>query len=318
MLNPFNFRLKHLSSLRAERAYYGRVISGLEALNKIRIGSATITINTLTEGLVFSKDRPMQLHALLTSYFQRAFNPAPLTVLFKCTDNGFRDCYEELMQEMEGFPVRFVEENHFYQQVVKWVELIKADRIFFMTDDAIILDDFDFNDMLLFNPLDTVFSLTKGMDLTYCFNHNCQQDLPDFKKISNSNNGRPLLLQWEWEDLKRSPDWSYPLSLDATFFFREEMKAMLDYTRFHNPNSMEAGLQVFVNAFLPRKGACYTKAKYVNVPCNLVQSDFRNRTTGAFTVEELKQWWLSGKRIDIQKFWKQDSNVAQKMKFEFR
>ena len=318
MFNPFNFQIKKTTSLAAERQYYHRVINGLEELNKVRIQSDKVLLNELVAGLVFSKDRAMQLHALLLSYFKCAQNPAPITVLFKASDERFMKSYQELMQEVQSYPVHFVEETNFYEQVSEWVRNNKADRIFFMTDDAIFLDQFDFNDILHFNPLDTIFSLTKGTDLTFCFNHNCPQELPKFAEVVDLKNSKQPFLEWVWEDMQASPDWNYPLSVDATFFYQKELQVLLDNIQFKNPNSLEANLQVFVKAFLPRKGACYRKAKYVNIPCNLVQTEVRNRTTGTFSVEELNDTWRTGRRINTDPFWKANINTARTMKFEFK
>ncbi|GEO07621.1 hypothetical protein [Segetibacter aerophilus] len=317
MLKAFNLQIKKVTSLKAEKRYYESVIRGLEELNKIRIEADETVLNKSIEGLVFSKDRPMQLHALLMSYFKRASNPAAITILFKASNQDFSNAYKQLMNEMGSYAVNFIEESNFYSQVNEWVKTNKAGRIFFLTDDAIILEEFDMNDVLQFNPLSTIFSLTKGTDLTFCFNHNRPQSLPDFKKIPNTNHLDQYFLDWVWEDMPNSPDWAYPLSLDGTFFLKKEMEVLIRNIKFRNPNTFEANLQVFVRAFLPRKGACYPKAKYVNIPCNLVQTEVKNRTTTAYTVEELNRIWNTGKRIDIMKFHLLDAQSAQTMKFEF-
>ncbi|MCW3110664.1 MAG: hypothetical protein JWQ09_5170 [Segetibacter sp.] len=318
MLNPFNLQIKKVTSLKAERRYYEGVIEGLEGLLKISLQYGKTDLNELIEGLVFSKDRAMQLHALLTSYFAMAKNAAPLTVLYKASNESFKNSYKDLIRQVAVYPVYFIEESNFYTQVYNWVSGNKADRIFFMTDDAIILEEFEFNDILQFNPFETVFSLTKGTDLTFCFNHNIPQGLPDFKRVLHISNPEQYFLEWLWEDMPNSPDWAYPLSVDGAIFSKREMEVLIKNISFRNPNTMEANLQVFVRAFLPRKGVCYPKVKYVNIPCNLVQTEVKNRTTTAFSVEELNEIWNTGKRIDTHKFWKTNANTAQSMKFDFK
>ena len=39
--------------------------------------------------VVFSRDRPMQLHALLSSYFEKAKNPAPVHMLYSASSARF-------------------------------------------------------------------------------------------------------------------------------------------------------------------------------------------------------------------------------------
>lgn len=311
-------QIKSSRSLTLEKDYYGSVINGFADLFTLHKKYQGAQLNNGISGLVFSKDRAMQLDALLRSYFQLSANPAPLSVLYKASNNRFKNSYRDLMDDLKSCPVDFLEETDFYKQVSGWVKNVAADRVFFATDDAIIVEEFDFNDILQFNPLDTIFSLTKGTDLAFCFNHNRPQKLPDFKEVSSVADPKQHFLEWVWEDMTNSPDWIYPLSLDGTVFLRNEIELLLKNIRFKNPNTLEANLQVFVRAFLPRKGACYPKAKYVNIPCNLVQKEIKNRITTAYTVEELNAIWTTGKRIDTRRFWKLDARTAQTMKFEFK
>src|SRR5258705_11456418 len=48
------------------------------------------------EGIVFSKDRALQLHALLSSYFLYVKNPVRLYVLYKTSNERHDRSYEEL------------------------------------------------------------------------------------------------------------------------------------------------------------------------------------------------------------------------------
>ncbi len=43
------------------------------------------------QGIVFSKDRPTQLHALLVSYFRHAADAVPLHIIYKATTGGARN-----------------------------------------------------------------------------------------------------------------------------------------------------------------------------------------------------------------------------------
>jgi hypothetical protein len=80
---------------------------------------------------------------------------------------------------------------------------------------------------------------------------------------------------------------------------------------------MESNMQVFVRAFLPRKGVCYPKAKYVNIPCKLVQTEIANRSTDVFSAQALNELWQQHKRINAEPFWQMNVADAQKMKYTF-
>src|SRR5829696_1488892 len=49
------------------------------------------------EGVVFSMDRAMQLHALLVSYQSRVANPAPLHVLYRASSAAHQAAYDEVL-----------------------------------------------------------------------------------------------------------------------------------------------------------------------------------------------------------------------------
>jgi hypothetical protein len=235
--------------------------------------------------------------------------------LYKSTNRQSQLAYDLLKVFFASYPVLFLEEINFNGQVTFWLNTQSADRIFFMTDDAIVLDDFDLKDVLNFNPLNEIFSLTKGMDLTYCFTMDVKQELPLFEKYI-TNNGK-IFNEWNWRDALNSPDWSYPLSVDGTFFLREEMIILINCINFNNPNSLEANLQLYNAFFLRRKGVCYDKVKMINIPCNLVQNDFKNRSTGFFTAEQLQLLWDEGKRIDVQKFYGLAAIDAEHQRYDF-
>lgn len=315
MLGRFGIQLKNVTALENEKKHFHNIINGGIEIFYAHKKFEKKELNQQISGLVFSKDRAMQLHALLTSYFAKVTNYFPLTILYKTTNRQSQLAYDILKALFASYSVVFLEENYFNGQVKFWLSTQSADRIFFMTDDAIVLDDFDMNDVLHFDPLNEIFSLTKGKDLTYCFTMDVNQELPLFGKYTTNND--KIFNEWNWQDALNSPDWSYPLSLDGTFFLREEMLTLINSISFNNPNSLEANLQLYIAFFLRRKGICYDKVKIANIPCNLVQDDFKNRSTGFFTAEQLQLLWDDGKRIDVQKFYGLDAFDAEHKKYDF-
>lgn len=314
-LEPFGIQMKRTKSLNREQEYYQGVISGAKGLYKIREEFQDQSFNTGIAGLAFSKDRPLQLHALLTSYFKLVSNAVPIDVIYKASSDQIDLFYNELAVELSNHPVRFIKEDNFYEQVVTWLKIQDADRIFFLTDDAVFLEEMDLNDCLNFNPLLQIFTVTHGRDLDYSFAFDRKQELPEFETIVNING--TIFLKWSWNNKLESPEWSYPLSVDSNIFSRKEMFEMCNNIQFKNPNSLEGGLQVFKDFFISRKGICYTKVKMINVPCNVVQTDYANRHTGLFTVEELLNIWKQNKRIVTEDFYRQNARDAMNSKYSF-
>ena len=314
ILKPFNIQLNRTAALKYEKDGYESRIQCLFKFYQDTFTSNHTSINRDISGIVFSKNRAMQLHALLASYFHYTKNHVPLTILFTYSDDQHKKSYEILQQEFKAFPVSFIYETNFAVQLKEIVANIHADRIFFMTDDGVFLDHYDLSDSLDFDPGKNIFSLRLGADFNFCYSYNRKQSVPAFSEININNkkfNG------WIWEDMTDSPDWIYPLSVDATIFLKKEIALMLHHISFKSPNSLESQMQPYTKLFIQRMGICYSKVKYVNVPCNIVQTEYNNITTGTFSINELLEKFLIGQRIEWKKLEKFNARDAQTVKFSF-
>jgi hypothetical protein len=253
-------------------------------------------------GIVFSKDRAMQLHALLSSYFSTVKKPAPLTILYTTSSERHEHSYKELRLLFANRAVTFYKERSFKKDVEQIVTNVNVQTIFFMTDDGLFIDSFDMDEIAGFNPLKIVPTLIKGLDLTYCYIQNKQQDLPEFIQPDQLHLSANMKC-WEWGNAIPGSDWAYPLSLDTTFYNRSELVLLLQQIQYKGPNSLESSLHNnYHSVFLKRKGICYSKAKYVNIVCNVVNSEHDNRNTGLHSVESLLEKWEAGYKINIEEF----------------
>ncbi len=314
ILSPFDITLGRKSAMAKVVRDFENRLKQVSTFYSLSLANHNQHLNKQITGLVFSKDRAMQLHALLSSYFHYTQNAAPLTVLFTFSSELHQQSYVTLQNQFMHLPVTFVQEVNFAQQLLQLVKQATSDRIFFMTDDGIFLDHFDLDDCLNFDPLKSVFSLRLGEDLDFCYSFNRKQSIPSFQQEVIKEN---TFNKWVWKNAESSPDWSYPLSVDATIFLRAEIEAMLDFTSFKSPNSLESQLQLFNDLFLYREGVCYSKVKYVNVPCNLVQDEYLNHFTGTYSASELLTLFQEGSRIDWSVLEKWNARDAQLARFNF-
>lgn len=303
-----------MAALSSERLYFQRLITGSQKLYEFSLLKTKRAINHEISGMVFSMDRPLQLEALLRSYFKLVNNPAPLQILYKAGSDKIRKYYENLSFEFSSKAITFLEEVDFRKQVLDWLKSETSDRVFFLTDDGIFLDHLDLNHCRDFDPTLNIFSLRHGKDLTYSFPVKSNQDLPLFKEVESSGES---FITWSWLDKPDSPDWVYPLSVDGCVFSRQEIFVVCEAIDFRNPNTLEANMQVFVDFFAIKRGVSFQNVKLVNVPCNLVQTEFKNRSTGLFSISELIEVWESGKRINTDVFVGLNAYDAMHAKYEF-
>jgi len=298
-----------LDSIRSIAAAYQHIMEGGQGNWMIQDPSC--------EGIVFSKDRAMQLHGLISSYFAHVKNPLKLYILYTTSHARHAESYKELKTLFADKEIVFIDEKSFKPDLESLLNSIYATGIFFMTDDGLFIDSFDMKEIVSFNPVRVSPSLIKGLDLTYCYIRDRKQALPEF--VIPEGLILPSFMKcWEWGKAEGSSDWAYPLSLDVTFYNKKEIQSLIENISYKGPNSLETALhQNYAPIFLQRKGVCYDKAKYVNIVCNTVNNEHPNRNTGLHTTEELLEKWEAGYRIQYEDFFGLNCIDAEKSSFVF-
>lgn len=274
------------------------------------------SVDTSCEAIVFSKDRAMQLHALLSSYYEQVSNPVKLSVLYTTSNESHSQSYKQLIEIFVDKNIQFIREQSFEKDLEKLLDNVSSSKLFFMTDDGLFIDRFDLREILSFNYFQVVPSVIKGMDLTYCYIQDKQQALPNFIQPSFK---LPVGMKcWEWSQAEEGSDWAYPLSLDTTFYDTREIRAMIKQAEYKGPNSLESALhELYAPVFLQRKGICYNRSKYVNIVCNVVNTEHANRNTGRHSIESLLKKWEEGYRIKYEALYGKTCGEAEQSTFEF-
>jgi hypothetical protein len=246
-------------------------------------------------GIVFSKDRPMQLAALLESHAALVSRPCPLTILFQASTDEFATAYRELRGAWGGRGVAFTAQEDFRGDLIRMLEATRAAKLFFLVDDIIFINPFDLAEFAAFDTASFVPSLRHGACLRRCYSMAAPQTLPPFR-ASVAPAG---FLCWQWKD--GALDWGYPLSVDGHLFDAAEVLLMARASPFANPNAFERALQTFAPCFADRLGVAYDTPRIVNIPANRVQSEERNRS-GSVSEHELLEKWRQGYRIDVGRY----------------
>ncbi len=260
-------------------------------------------------GIVFSRDRAMQLDALLESWFAQVDGSVRLAVLWTATPRheiSYRQLADKWARRVE-----WIRESDFREDLVSIVRQDSSTHLFFMTDDALILRPFAMEQVLLPDPRHEIFSLCHSRDLDWCFVHQKTQTVPDLDPRPDGT------LSWRWKNGETFSDWSFPLSVDGKFFLREEMEVLLSDLPFRSPNTLEQSLQIYQPLFAGRLGVCFAKAAMVNVPCNAVQTQFANPVTGAHSTDELLHEWEGGNRIAWEDFKGMPPREAERKPYRF-
>lgn len=248
----------------------------------------------MIDTLIFSRNRPLQLHCLLSSLREYSNLPKGKVVVLHKYDTEYTEGLEEVKKSHSE--VNFLEETDFESQVKEYMKLGEKYCVFFV-DDIVVKDQIDFSipcRVLDANPDILCFSLRLGLHLTDCYPANSKQNIPN-------GNVNSQMFVWGW---RGSPfDWGYPLSVDGHVFRRSELEGWTSHLKFKNPNQFESALQEIPRTFaIPQGAVCHINSKIFNNPLNRVQDEFKNRAETSITTQELNKIWLSGQEIDYSVF----------------
>lgn len=174
--------------------------------------------------IVFSKGRPMQMHAYLESLLKFSDAEQKMICVLYCEVENIR--YEKLMK---AFPrVNWIKESKF-ESDLKETLANAGDYIMFGCDDVVFTGEFSIRiaaDYLEENPQVFGFSMRLGENIK-----------PYPKNLSKDEN----VFEWKWEGCKEQ-HYNYPWELDCTLYRKEDVLKMTteEKNSIKNPNYYEA------------------------------------------------------------------------------
>ena len=287
VLGRFNRKLQCVSTFRMidEERLALRELHALASMPGDRTGAIG--------GIVFTKDRPTQLHALLTSYLRHAADPVPLNVLYKAGTDAHIHTYREVFDCFAPELVRPVAQGDFRADVLALLASIGTERVLFLVDDIVFIEPFAFADFLPFDWLHTIPALRLGRGLDICYTREKPQKEPPYLAGVVDNE---RFVAWRWKEGEH--EYAFPLSLDGHIFGRREIEIIAQHSQFAAPNTFENALQIYLPSFENRIAVSYAKPCLVNVPLNRVQEEWHSRHGGTHQ-DELLEAWNQGLRWDV-------------------
>ncbi len=256
--------------------------------------AASCDAKSKVQGIVFSKDRPLQLHLTLASYRLHVKNPAPLTILYCASTPAYAKAYKEVAACFpKSAKFTFIEEKGgFKPTLLQVLNGFTCSKMFFLTDDDVFIQPLDMAEFTSFDPLTTVVSPILSPQIKYA--HVLQRAVRPPKTFAKVK-GHPELVSFTWGD--GEAQWDYPFSVDGNLFSTPEVRTIAAVTAYKAPNTFEWALMQYATRGRARQGVCYTKARIMNLPINRVQTEYANYA-GTMAVEGLLKAWQEGKCID--------------------
>lgn len=246
--------------------------------------------------LVFSRNRPVQLHALLCSLGKMFTGIERVVVLYAASSPAYADAYRDVFRLGFGVATEYVRQDDgsgFRCLLLKQLASVATPVVSMLVDDMIAIAECDVSALCQFVDDQTVPSMRLGMNCRYSYAQSRHVGLPhDIETLPSG------LLKWTWEN--GDAHWGYPLSVDGHLFRTREMLALLRPLRFEAPNSLENALQVHRQAFERRRGVCHRTSRLVNAPYNLVQTEASN-AHGQLGAEWFLRQWQRGYQLDWER-----------------
>lgn len=277
---------------------YNRIyIERLPILNYL-LSKNTDNLEDGVSSIVFSKDRSIQLFALLESYNNNIDQEIDLTVIYNVSNEEHKKSYEELILifSKTNKKIKFVlESNTFKSTLLRVIKDVKTKKIFFLTDDDLFIRKFNTDLVYSINASEAILSLRFNPELNYSFTVGTKIDRPHFQNYKKYEN----VFCFKWFEKKF--DWSDPWSVNGHVFATNEVLVLSTFSDFLAPNSYETKLKYFNDLIKNRVGVCYSESIIINLPINIVQSEVHNYS-GDISPQFLLNQWNMGKKIDISKF----------------
>jgi hypothetical protein len=286
-------------------------------------------------GLIFSRDRAMQLDGALRSFFRHCQDPqnVQLVVLYKASGEVPNRQYQQLARQYhESAGVKFVQQGDFRQDVLRillhgaWGDAIPwqyraglrlgshfgflsnlptqkrvETSLLLLVDDNLFIRDFSLEkvDKTLREQPDCLgFSLRLGTNTTYCYPHDKPQARPAFQHLPGG------ILKYEW--VSAEEDFGYPLEVSSSVYRLNQILRLLMNLPFNNPNLLEGKMASSARTYRTTAPflLCFEHSVTFCNPVNIVQTVLENRAaaTAEYSPQRLSELFDQGYRIQVDAY----------------
>jgi hypothetical protein len=250
---------------------------------------------------ILSKDRPLQLDALLRSLHAMVGTTAHCVVLYRTSSDSYRRAYAEVFDRHKSMQLDVVAEQDFKSDVCNIIQAKHYDRVTFLVDDQVFVAPVNLKKILTLDPNFATYSLRLGKKITRCQPLGIVTGHPPFLQLE----GLPEdWLAWHWD--KGTGDWRGANCLDGNVLSRAMVSAALEHpiaARISGPQTLEMSLNA--SGIATRVGVCSVEPQVINLAINRVSQESYLYPHGTIDADKLLGAWESGLQISlstVQKF----------------
>lgn len=253
--------------------------------------------------VIFSKDRPLQLHATLESFQDHVtgIDAEDVFVILKASNATFQKYYRKVKFTFKKFI--FIQESNFKQDLLSIVANPYYSHILFSVDDNIFSLPISVAKIMQLtdeHPRAIGFSLRLGTNITFCHTKNQQQTLTTFREIDSD----VILWNWKEEEL----DFGYPLEVSSSVYRTSLLKNLCQKLAYENPNTLEHQLDLYKNNVFTSFPwlLSFKTSRCFCLPMNLTQQQYKNRHSkdDRYSIDSLLNVYKSGKKMNMHSVYK--------------
>ncbi len=246
--------------------------------------------------IVFSKDRPMQLYAFLESAYRHMSGNYQPHVIYYTSHNEYEKGYSIVKNRFKNIPfIKQLSRTDFKKLTLDSIYKNPGKYVIFAVDDIIIKDTFNISECvaLLEKHHADSFHLRLGSNIDFNYIRNMREIVPSFKQVASN------IYVWNFANIHGVFNYAY--TLDMAIYRKSDIKATLHALKFDSPNHFEAEWNK--RGLKKGKGLCFKISKVLNVPLNIVQTDWVLRSMKSYSPEDLLKKFNQGLKIDIINPW---------------
>jgi len=241
--------------------------------------------------IVWTKDRPMQVDALLRTMRRCAPELFPVDVLMRATTEEFSAGYQLLNNIWAPF-IRISTETSFKADLCRILDCCSAEHILGLCDDHVFIRPLPTDiPITVVAPL-MALSLRLHDGVNYCL-------LAGLTIVAPRCRIEGDLHVWRWVDCDPRGCWGYPMPVDSNVYNCGDFRRWAHEATYDNPSELEVWLNSHRDANRPMM-AHLSEAVLLSVANNNVAGS--GNPSGDQDAVSLNRLWLSGKRIDVAPF----------------
>lgn len=229
----------------------------------------------MIDWLIFSRNRPLQLQALVDSMDDQNVPRLSCSVLYRADGSEMEASYAAI----RAHAVTFRRDHSGFENGVRgWLEFV-GPAIGFLTDDCLF-----YRPARMPDRAEIPYSYRLGRNTVRTSTIGIDSQPPD-------------TLTWDWHG--KPGDFGYPLALDGHVYLIDTIYPVIEGLRFQNPTELEAGMAANWQRFTPTHLTMAEHSCLVSIPHNRVSdsSGCPISDDPRFAVERLHEAFKSGQRI---------------------